>query len=68
MGFRSRRPPFETFSPARADSRAGEARAFCDTARHLNNLTANGLRCQFNLRMETAERILIEARERRDRA
>lgn len=61
----SRRPVFDTYSPGRKDARIGEARAFLDGARHLRNLTADGLRCQFNLKPETAERLFAEATARR---
>jgi hypothetical protein len=62
----SRRPAFETFSPARKDSRIGEARAFLKDVRHLRNLTVNGLRCQFNLKPETAAALLAEEQARRE--
>lgn len=60
-----RRPAFETYSPGRKDARIGEARAFLSACRHLGNLTANGLRCQFNLKDGTAETLLAEEARRR---
>lgn len=53
-----RRPAFETYSPGRKDARVGEARAFLATARHLRNLSADALRCQFNLKPTTAAELL----------
>lgn len=63
----SRKPAFETFSPGRKDLRVNEARAMLSMRRTLDGLTANGLRCQWNLKPETAELILEEERARRAR-
>lgn len=57
-----------SYSPGRVDARAGEARAFLAGARHLNNLSAHGLRCQFNLSQATAEQLLKYERARRGEA
>jgi hypothetical protein len=46
------------YSPGRVDARANEASAFLKTASHIRNVTSNGLRCQFNLKLQTAERLL----------
>lgn len=61
----TKKPVFDRFSPGRRDARAGEARAFVSSARHLRNLTPHGLACQFNLRDETAAAMLDAEREKR---
>lgn len=62
---RNARPAFETYSPGRRDARVGEAKAFLLGARHLRNLDAHGLSCQFNLKPETAATLLAVEQQRR---
>ncbi len=54
------------YSPGRRDARIGEARAFLATARHLKNMTARSLECQFNLKPATAEAMLAEEQASRE--
>lgn len=56
---------YETYSPGRRDARAGEAKAFLATARHLRNMTARSVECQFNLNPETAETLLAIEQQKR---
>jgi hypothetical protein len=62
----ARAPRIEVYSPGRLDARVAEAKAFLSGAAHLRNLSANGLRCQFNLRPATAEHLLAVETQRRE--
>lgn len=55
------------YQPPRLDSRLNEARSFLSGAAHLRNLTANGLRCSFNLKLATAALLLEQEQEKRAR-
>jgi hypothetical protein len=54
------------YSPGRKDMRVPEARAMLKVRRTLDGLTEDGLRCQFNLKSETAAMLLAAERARRD--
>ena len=56
------------YSPGRQDARANEAAAFLKTAAHLRNITPNGLRCQFNLKITTATKLIEYETQRRANA
>jgi hypothetical protein len=50
------------------DQRINEAQAMLKMRRTLEGLNAGSLSCQFNLRLQTADRLLEYERQRRDAA
>jgi hypothetical protein len=66
-GHRSARR-FTTYKPPKLDARVGEARSLLSNRRTLDGLTANALRCQFNLKPSTAEFLIADEARRREHA
>jgi hypothetical protein len=53
------------YTPPKLDSGEGMARSMLRNRPHMNGITVNGIRCQHNLRMETAQRLYDEELARR---
>jgi hypothetical protein len=45
------------YTPPRLDAREAEAASVLKHRPHMNGITVNGIRCQWNLRPETAQRL-----------